>query len=107
MDTDVLVLGSGSAGLFFALYVAEHSSLRVLVVTKKERSESNTNYAQGGIASVVDTEDSHEAHVIDTLIAGAGLCHEDAVRVLVTEGPERVKDLIELGARFTHTSSGK
>ena len=64
----------------------------MLIVTKKERSESNTNYAQGGIASVVGGEDSLEAHVRDTLVAGAGLCHEDAVRVLVHEGPERVRD---------------
>lgn len=106
MDTDVLVLGSGSAGLFFALTVAEHSRLKVLVITKKDRSESNTNYAQGGIASVVDPEDTLDAHFDDTLIAGAGLCHEDAVRVLVEEGPERVADLIALGADFTRTRSG-
>lgn len=107
METDVLVLGSGSAGLFFALTIAEHSSLRVLIVTKKERSESNTNYAQGGIAAVEDTADSIEAHIQDTLIAGAGLCHEDAVRVLVTEGPQRVNDLVQLGADFTRTKGGK
>ena len=81
--------------------------MSVLVITKKDRSESNTNYAQGGIASVVDEMDSLEAHVRDTLIAGAGLCHEDAVRVLVKEGPERVADIIALGARFTRTSGGK
>ncbi|HEX5316542.1 MAG TPA: FAD-binding protein, partial [Candidatus Kapabacteria bacterium] len=103
----MLVLGSGSAGLFFALTVAEHTGLRVLVVTKKERSESNTNYAQGGIAGVVNEGDSLEAHVRDTLVAGAGLCHEDAVRVLVREGPERIKDLIALGAQFSKTRSGK
>jgi L-aspartate oxidase len=106
-NTDVLVLGSGSAGLFFALTVAEHARARVLVVTKKERSESNTNYAQGGIASVASANDSLEAHYRDTLIAGAGLCHEDAVRILVTEGPERVNDLINLGADFTRNRSGK
>ncbi len=102
-----MVLGSGSAGLFFALTVAEHTGLRVLIVTKKERSESNTNYAQGGIASVESDKDSLEAHFHDTIIAGAGLCHEDAVRVLVKEGQERVKDLIDLGARFTKSRSGK
>lgn len=106
-ETDVLVLGSGSAGLFFALTVAEHTGMRVLVVTKKERSESNTNYAQGGIASVVRDSDSLEAHVQDTLIAGAGLCHEDAVRVLVKEGPERIGDLIALGAQFSKTRVGE
>lgn len=107
MDTDVLVLGSGSAGLFFALTVAEQSALRVLIVTKKDRSESNTNYAQGGIASVEDNQDSLQAHVQDTLIAGAGICHEDAVEVLVREGPARVNDLIDLGARFTRGRGGK
>jgi L-aspartate oxidase len=80
--------------------------LRIVVVTKKERYESNTNYAQGGIASVLDPHDTFEAHVHDTLIAGAGLCHEDAVRVLVEEGPDRVLDLIELGARFTKDRKG-
>ena len=106
METDVLVLGSGSAGLFFALQVAERTRLRVLIVTKKERSESNTNYAQGGIAGVVGSGDTLESHVQDTLIAGAGLCHEDAVRVLVAEGPQRIHDVIEIGARFTRTKSG-
>jgi L-aspartate oxidase len=106
-ETDVLVLGSGSAGLFFALTVAERSRLRVLIVTKKERSESNTNYAQGGIASVASNEDSLESHFLDTITVGAGLCHEDAVRVLVNEGPERVQDLIDLGARFTRTKAGE
>ncbi len=80
--------------------------MRVLIITKKERSESNTNYAQGGIASVVSADDSIESHYRDTITAGAGLCHEDAVRVLVDEGPDRVKDLIQLGARFTRTRSG-
>jgi len=107
VDTDVLVLGSGSAGLFFALTVAEQTRSRILLITKKERSESNTNYAQGGIAAVESESDSPEAHLRDTLIAGAGLCHEDAVRVLVSEGPARVNDLIRLGARFTRTKSGK
>ena len=106
-ETDILVLGSGSAGLFFALECAKHSKLNILVVTKKERSESNTNYAQGGIASVMNEHDSYEAHIRDTLIAGAGLCHEDAVKILVEEGPLRIRDLMELGAKFTHDKSGK
>ncbi len=79
----------------------------MLIVTKKERSESNTNYAQGGIASVAGDEDSLESHFRDTIVVGAGLCHEDAVRVLVNEGPSRVQDLIDLGARFTRTRAGK
>ena len=83
-----------------------NSRLKVIVVTKKERSESNTNYAQGGIASVVDELDSFDAHIRDTLIAGAGLCHEDAVTTLVHEGPECLQELIQLGTRFTKTSSG-
>ena len=75
---DFLVLGSGVAGLFFALRVADRG--RVAIVTKKNRAESNTNYAQGGIASVTSKEDSFELHVQDTLKAGAGLCHEAVVR---------------------------
>lgn len=106
--TDILVLGSGSAGLFFAIQVALRAPhLRIVVTTKKERSESNTNYAQGGIASVLGPLDTFESHAQDTLIAGAGLCHDDAVRVLVTEGPDRVLDLIELGARFTTDRKGQ
>jgi L-aspartate oxidase len=96
---DFLVLGSGIAGLSFALKVAAHG--RVAIVTKKSRAESNTNYAQGGIAVVTSKEDSFEAHVRDTLEAGAGLCKEDVVRTIVEEGPERVQELIELGMRFS------
>src|SRR5215510_5341584 len=92
---DFLVLGSGIAGLFFALKVAPHG--RVAIVTKKNKAESNTNYAQGGIAAVTAKEDSFELHVRDTLEAGAGLCHEDVVRTIVQEGPERVRELVELG----------
>ncbi len=84
-----------------------HSRLKIVVVTKKERSESNTNYAQGGIASVVDEHDTFDSHIEDTLIAGAGLCHLDAVTALVHEGPECVRELVELGAKFTMTSGGK
>jgi L-aspartate oxidase len=107
IETDILVLGSGSAGLFFALQCAKRSDLKIIIITKKERSESNTNYAQGGIASVMNAHDSYEAHIRDTLIAGAGLCHEDAVWVLVEEGPLRVRDLMKLGAQFTRDKSGK
>lgn len=106
-ETDILVLGSGSAGLFFALQCAMSSKLKILIITKKERSESNTNYAQGGIASVMNEHDSYEDHIRDTLIAGAGLCHEDAVKILVEEGPLRIHDLMELGAQFTRDKSGK
>lgn len=96
---DFLVLGSGIAGLFFALKVAPRG--RVAIVTKKNRAESNTNYAQGGIASVTSKEDSFELHVRDTLQAGAGLCREDVVRTIVEEGPARIAELIELGMKFS------
>ena len=96
---DFLVLGSGIAGLSFALKVAPHG--RVAVITKKGRAESNTNYAQGGVAAVTSKEDSFELHVRDTLKAGAGLCKEAAVRTIVQEGPARIAELIELGMQFT------
>ena len=96
---DFLVLGSGIAGLSFALKVALHG--RVAIVTKKDRAESNTNYAQGGIASVTSKEDSFELHVRDTLTAGAGLCKENVVRAIVEEGPARIQELIELGMKFS------
>jgi L-aspartate oxidase len=96
---DFLVLGSGIAGLSFALKVAPHG--RVAIVTKKQRAESNTNYAQGGIASVWAADDSFEAHVEDTLTAGAGLCHRDLVELVVREGPARIRDLIALGTHFS------
>src|SRR5258708_24596334 len=96
---DYLVLGSGIAGLTFALKVAPRG--RVAIVTKKDRAESKTNYAQGGIASVTSKEDSFELHVQDTLAAGAGLCKEDVVRTIVEEGPARIQELIELGMKFS------
>src|SRR6059058_4796328 len=96
---DFLVLGSGIAGLTFALKVAKKG--RVAIITKKSRAESNTNYAQGGIAAVTSKEDSFEAHVRDTLEAGAGLCKESVVRTIVQEGPERIQELIELGMKFS------
>lgn len=99
MTFDFLVLGSGVAGLTFALEAARHG--RVAIVTKKDRAESNTNYAQGGVAAVTSAEDSVEMHVRDTLVAGAGLCQEDVVRSIVTEGPSRIRDLMALGMAFT------
>src|SRR5712671_7409487 len=96
---DFVVLGSGVAGLTFALNVAPHG--RVAILTKKNRAESNTNYAQGGIAAVTSKEDSFEMHVRDTLQAGAGLCKEEVVRAIVEEGPERVAELTELGMKFS------
>src|ERR1700750_307707 len=96
---DYIVLGSGIAGLTFALKVAPRG--RVAIITKKNRAESNTNYAQGGIAAVTSKEDSVEMHVRDTLEAGAGLCNETVVRTIVQEGPARIQELIELGMRFS------
>jgi L-aspartate oxidase len=96
---DFLVLGSGIAGLTFALKVAPRG--RVGIVTKKSRADSNTNWAQGGIAAVTSREDSIEMHVRDTLVAGAGLCREEVVRTIVSEGPARIQELIALGAHFT------
>jgi L-aspartate oxidase len=96
---DYVVLGSGIAGLTLALKVARRGT--VAIVTKKNRADSNTNWAQGGIAAVTSREDSFELHVRDTLEAGAGLCREPVVRSIVEEAPERIAELIELGAQFT------
>ena len=98
-DVDFLIIGSGVAGLWFALGVADHGS--VAIITKKERAESNTNYAQGGIAGVLDQHDSFDRHIEDTTIAGGGLCDPDAVRTVVTEGPEQIRALMALGASFS------
>ncbi|MEW5691961.1 MAG: L-aspartate oxidase [Candidatus Hydrogenedentota bacterium] len=98
LRVDYLVLGSGIAGLTFALKVA--SKGRCLIVTKKEDKEANTNYAQGGIACVIDPEDTFASHIGDTMKAGGGLCKREAVEILVKEGPERVKELVDMGAEF-------
>jgi L-aspartate oxidase len=98
-EGDVLILGSGIGGLFLALSVADRA--RVTIVTKKQDSDSNTNHAQGGIAAVLSPEDSFARHVKDTLTAGAGLCHRDVVEQVVRQGPAAVRELAELGARFT------
>jgi L-aspartate oxidase len=100
---DYLVLGSGIAGLSFALKVAPHG--KVAIVTKKDRAESNTNYAQGGIAAVTGKDDSFELHVRDTLEAGAGLCKEKVVRTIVEEGPARIHELIEFGMKFSESEN--
>jgi L-aspartate oxidase len=104
MTCDVLVLGSGLAGLSLALKVARFADVAVL--TKKEDRESNTNYAQGGIAAVFGREDSFERHIRDTLACGAGLCDEDVVRQVVREAPERVRELETLGVGFSRTGRG-
>ena len=98
--SDFLVLGSGIAGLVFALKAAAHG--KVTVLTKRAAEESNTRYAQGGIASVAHARDSFAAHVQDTLVAGAGLCRQDVVEAVVADGPARIQDLVGWGVRFTH-----
>ncbi len=98
MESDFLVIGSGIAGLSYALRCAELGT--VVVVTKKKDVDTATNLAQGGIAAVLEKDDSVDSHVEDTLLSGAGLCDEKIVRMVVEGGPERVADLIELGVRF-------
>ena len=105
ITTDYLVIGSGIAGLSFALQAAE--SGKVVVVTKKDKMEGSTNYAQGGIASVFDPEDSFDLHVKDTLQSGDGLSHEDIVKDVVHEGPRRIQELISMGVHFSHTRKGR
>ncbi|MEZ0091445.1 L-aspartate oxidase [Streptacidiphilus sp. EB129] len=103
--TDVVVVGSGVAGLTTALRLRA-SGLRVLVVTKAMLDDGSTRWAQGGIAAALGEGDTPEQHLDDTLVAGAGLCDEEAVRVLVTEGPEAVRRLIATGAHFDADAEG-
>ena len=91
IDTDFLVVGSGIAGLMSAIHLSRYG--KVLIVTKKERADSNTNYAQGGIACVMHSDDSFEEHIKDTIDAGAGLCDEKVVRAIVNAGPDRIAEL--------------
>ena len=96
---DVVVIGSGAAGLTLALALAEKAN--VAVISKSQLSEGSTYYAQGGIAAVLDAADSIDAHCADTLVAGAGLCHEDAVRFTVERSKQAIEWLIEQGVAFT------
>lgn len=102
---DFLVIGSGIAGLSYALRVADYG--KTVIITKKQATESNTNYAQGGIASVMSPTDSFEAHRTDTLEAGAGLCHEDVVDKIIKAGPDCIRRLMEIGVRFTPAHEGE
>ncbi|MDR3631627.1 MAG: L-aspartate oxidase [Desulfocapsaceae bacterium] len=105
MESDFLVIGSGIAGLSYALRVAQLGS--VVVVTKKRDIDTATNLAQGGIAAVLSKEDSYDLHEQDTLISGAGLCDLDVVRTVVREGPDRIRDLIDIGVQFVKDESDK
>src|SRR5215218_1510494 len=106
-DLDLLILGSGVAGLSAAVRAAAGPGMRVGVLTKAEMEQSATRWAQGGVAAALSSEeDSTDLHLADTLAAGAGLCDVDAVRVLVEEGPRRVQDLIALGAVFDTDTEG-
>ena len=100
--TDILVIGSGIAGLSFALKASKYA--RVTIITKKEKAESNTNYAQGGIASVMSNNDNFKLHIADTIESGAGLCHKDAVEQIVKEGPKLINELTALGVEFSQHS---
>lgn len=104
-STDFLVIGSGIAGLCFAIHAATRN--KVIVITKKSDSESNTNYAQGGIACVADPSDSFKSHIQDTLSTGRGLSNEEAVRILVEEGPARIKELFSWGTAFSTSPTSK
>ena len=101
MKTDVLIVGSGIAGLVLALRAAEQAE--VVVISKRRAEESNTNWAQGGIAAVFDGHDSFARHEADTLKAGAGLCDRDVVRAVVREAPERVRELAAIARRIAET----
>src|ERR1700709_2164129 len=109
---DVVVIGSGIAGLTAALRIKDVLARSadggsVMVVTKDLLSAGSTQWAQGGIAAALGPGDTPEQHLQDTLVAGAGVCDEAAVRVLVTEGPDAVRELIALGTEFDHTDAGE
>ena len=105
LETDYLVIGSGIAGLNFALLAAEHG--RVVVITKKQPDDTNTNWAQGGVAAVLSPADSFEQHIQDTLVAGDGLCDPGVVELCVTAGPSQVQRLLDIGVRLARTPGGQ
>jgi L-aspartate oxidase len=99
LKADILVIGSGIAGLSFAIKASKYA--KILIITKKNKAESNTNYAQGGIASVISPNDSFGLHIKDTIDCGAGLCHIDAVEQIVKNGPALIDELMQLGVKFS------
>ncbi len=99
VETDILVIGSGVSGLYYA--IKSHKLGRLMIINKLDKYESATYYAQGGIASVFSSEDSFEEHINDTMIAGDGLCHTNAVGVVVRDAPNRIRELIDLGVHFS------
>lgn len=105
-ETDVVIVGSGIAGLTAALHIARHSALRITLVTKDVLAAGSTPWAQGGIAAALGAGDSPEEHFTDTVVAGAGVCDDAAVRVLVREGPAAVRELAQIGARFDRAGDG-
>jgi len=105
IESDYLVIGSGVAGLYFALRAAEHGS--VTIITKKRPDDTATNLAQGGIAAVLGEADSEEAHVADTLTVGDGLCNKEIVELTVREGPAHVRTLAKMGVAFARTADGE
>lgn len=102
--TDFLIIGSGIAGLSFALKAAEHG--KVIIVTKSSAQESSTSYAQGGIAAVMYTPDTYEKHIRDTMVAGDELNNPEIVKITITESTERIKELVNWGANFDRNDSG-
>lgn len=104
LESDFLVIGSGIAGLSFALKAAKFG--KVIIITKVNEDETNTKYAQGGVAAVINSSDSFEKHIQDTLIAGDGLCNEGIVRMVIENGPARIEEIIEMGTQFDKDSAG-
>jgi L-aspartate oxidase len=104
LTSDYLIIGSGIAGLSLALKAASKGT--VTIVTKKDKMDASTNFAQGGIASVLDPLDSFDLHMADTIESGAGLCNEEVVKLVVTNGPDMIHELVSLGVNFTHDKTG-